>query len=191
MDYSNTYMSSSLDMYPCARYKNEDSTDEYFPTATRGIDEFLNEDIDTSSRISDLDFAIAEIKKSIENEKDDEIFYSILLSQAKSEKDKRVIHMIIQDEKKHNEMLKKLYNKLTHSNMMPRSAMSRNNSSSSDYIANLEKAFFSELEAAKKYRRIMFAMKDKDDYNKIMEIMIDEIKHAIKYNFLLAKNRCM
>ena len=127
------------------------------------------------------------IKASIASEKDDEIFYSVLLSQAPTEEDKKIIMSIINDEKKHNKMFKELYQELT-KQTLPQSMMSRSNNSSSEYLKNLEKALFGELAAVEKYRQIMAAMPDKKKYSMLMEIMTDELKHANKYNFLIAKN---
>ena len=55
------------------------------------------------------------------------------------------------------------------------------------YIQNLKKAFFGEGEAIAKYRGIMNAMKDRKNYDDIMEIMVDEIRHMAKYNYLISK----
>ena len=55
------------------------------------------------------------------------------------------------------------------------------------YIANLRNSLFGELEAAKKYRKVLSAMTDKENYNKLMEIMVDELTHAHKYNYLITK----
>lgn len=140
-----------------------------------------------NNRSITLEEAIAEIKKSITGEKDDEIFYSVLLSQASNEDEKNIIQSIISDEKKHNAMLKKLYEELTKSTS-PQSHMSRTNNSSDKYLKNLEKALFGELSAVERYRKIMFAMPDKEKYNTLMEILTDEIKHASKYNYLITRN---
>ena len=181
MDYYNTnvnYISAT------------NSRDNYNYIENIKNDDFaLYPDYDNSqtNRDSALDEAIMEIKRSITGEKDDEIFYSILLSQATSENDKRIIQSIINDEKKHNKMLKQLYEELTKTTP-PTSTMSRTNNSSTEYLKNLEKALFGELEAVEKYRRIMAVMPDKIKYSMLMEILTDEIKHAIKYNLLITNN---
>lgn len=54
-----------------------------------------------------------------------------------------------------------------------------------DYKTNLEKALFGELEAVKKYRKIMAQMPSGNSYTLLMSIMTDEIRHASKYNFLI------
>ena len=54
-----------------------------------------------------------------------------------------------------------------------------------DYKANLEKALFGELEAVKRYRKIMGTMPSGNPYTLLMSIMTDELRHASKYNFLI------
>lgn len=169
MEYSNMFDVSHNMTYPYAIDMN------------RNIDNF------EESRHISLEEAIKKIKNSITGEKDDEIFYSILLSQAPTEEDRKVILSIIEDEKKHNKMFKQLYESLTNT-ISPQSMMSRTNNSSTIYLKNLEKALFGELKAVEKYREIMAVMPDKEKYAMLMEIMTDEIRHAIKYNLLITKN---
>ena len=58
---------------------------------------------------------------------------------------------------------------------------------SKSYLQNLEKALMGELEAAKKYRKIMGEMPTDASYNVLMEIMVDELRHGNKYNYLITK----
>lgn len=191
MEYYNTYLKSIQNnssngyiSYPYAStstYLAPDNTCNYSRS---------DEETDIKARTHEdamLQDAINTIKKSIESEKDDEIFYEVLLSQAPNESDRNIIKSIINDEKKHRAMLKQLYIELT-SNAMPTPIMSRTSSTSTEYLKNLEKALFGELEAVEKYRNVMAAMPDKRKYAMLMEIMTDELKHANKYNFLIAKN---
>lgn len=180
MDYNNTYTEYTNISYP-RNYNNYINNDQNEMTVA------IDKNVSQSDRDSSLEDAIMEIKKSITGEKDDEIFYSILLSQATSESDKRIIQSIINDERKHNKMFKMIYEELTKM-PSPHSTMSRTNNSSTEYLKNLEKALYGELAAVEKYRKIMAAMPDKKKYSMLMEILTDEIKHAIKYNFLITKN---
>ena len=131
--------------------------------------------------------ALLLIKKAVEGEKEDELFYEVLLSQASSQKDKDIIESIIADERKHNRMFRKLYYELT-GITLPKDELTETKTQKASYLENLEKALFGELSAVERYRKIMFAMPDKEKYNTLMEIMTDELKHAHKYNFLIAKN---
>ncbi len=193
--YSNAYMQNipstpAIENMPngyiCYPYAN--TTNFRCNEQTASIKEIAkNTALNNLTRNNALQDAIASIKKSIEDEKDDEIFYEILLSQAPDEKDKKILQSIISDERNHNLMLKQLYKELTQE-AMPSAIMSRTSTSSTEYLKNLEKALFSELSAVEKYRKIMAAMPDKEKYAMIMEIMTDEFRHAHKYNFLIAKN---
>ena len=53
------------------------------------------------------------------------------------------------------------------------------------YIDGLKQAFSNELKAMEKYRTILKSMESRKNYDKIFEIMTDEMKHAIKYSYLL------
>ncbi len=153
---------------------------------------YNNDSIKTSpieSRTNNnLDEIIDFIKLSLNNEKSDADFYSLLLSQATYEEDREIIKSIIDDEKKHGNILRNIYKEMTGKNF------TENRSSNVEeninrYYMNLKKALFGELEAIEKYRKIMAMMPDKEKYSNIMEIMTDEIRHAIKYNYLISKNR--
>lgn len=132
-----------------------------------------------------LDEAINLIEKSVADEQEDELFYNNLINIAKEEKDKTIIASIRDDEKKHNNILKELYYQFTGNNV------STNNTSTAipnlNYKDSLEKALFGELDAIKKYRKILSKMPNGDSYTLLMAIMTDEIRHACKYNFLIQK----
>ena len=134
-----------------------------------------------------LNKAINLIRHSIGNEKEDELFYNLLIEQAPSDEEKKIIESIRNDERKHNKILKDLYFEFTGQiigpNMLPKE--SENNKVS--YKENLENALFKELDAVVKYRRILSTMPSGDPYTLIMSIMTDELRHASKYNFLIHK----
>ena len=60
-----------------------------------------------------------------------------------------------------------------------------------NYRRNLKKALMGELDAVKRYRKIMAAMPDENKYAVVMEILTDEIRHANLYNYLIAKSMQM
>ena len=139
---------------------------------------------------NELKEAIELIKKSIEDEKEDAQFYSLLLALTNNKEDINIINSIITDEKKHNEMLRKLYFELTENKLLEdRSEEFKDNML--NYRKNLQKALMGELDAVKKYRKIMAAMPDKKKYSVIMEILTDELRHANLYNFLITKSMHM
>lgn len=134
-----------------------------------------------------LDEALEKIKNSVMDELNDELFYSSLLNQAIEDEDKQIIMNIRDDEIKHNRLLRDVYYSLT-GITLPQ-AKSQEQMPTNSYYQNLKKALFGEFEAASKYREIMNAMPDRKNSNTIMEIMIDEIGHSGKYNYLIGKNR--
>jgi len=134
-----------------------------------------------------LKMAISLIKDAIVGEREDELFYDYLISEAPSEEDKKIIESIRDDEKKHNKMFKELYYELT--GKMPPQPAEPDFVKPASYVAGLQQALFGELGAVERYRKILFAMTKRKDINMITEIITDEIKHASKYNFLYAKNK--
>jgi len=60
-----------------------------------------------------LDRALDFIKNSVAEEREDEMFYTILISIAPSQKDKMIIISIRDDERKHNQMFRQLYCEIT------------------------------------------------------------------------------
>ena len=70
--------------------------------------------------------------------------------------------------------------------MIPPDTLNQGTESKLSYKELLEKALFGELDAVVKYRKILGKMPSGDSYILLMSIMTDEIKHANKYNFLIA-----
>ncbi len=131
-----------------------------------------------------LNQAIDMIKKSVENEREDELFYNEIINQAPTEKEKEIIRSIRDDERKHNQILRTLYYNFT-GQMIRNDTSVVNMENKLSYKQQLEKALFGELDALVRYRRIMSKMPSGNSYTLLMSIMTDEIKHANKYNFLI------
>ena len=138
----------------------------------------------SNSEIITLNQAIGLIRQSIGNEREDEMFYETLIRQAPTEKEKNIIRSIRDDERRHNQILRRLYYEFT-GQMAPPDQTMEEPSNNGDYKANLEKALFGELEAVVKYRKILGTMPSGTPYTLIMSIMTDELRHASKYNFLI------
>lgn len=137
-----------------------------------------------NEEIITLNQAIELIRKSVGDEKEDEMFYDTLINQAPTEKEKEIIRSIRNDERKHNQILRRLYYEFT-GGLLPQDNSKNIANNTMNYKANLEKALFGELGAVEKYRRIMGAMPNKNSYTLLMSIMTDELRHANKYNFLI------
>lgn len=56
------------------------------------------------------------------------------------------------------------------------------------YVAGLQKAFLGELSAVEKYRKIWFGLPYSIYKDTLYGIILDEQKHAAKYNNLLLQN---
>lgn len=116
--------------------------------------------------------------------KEDEMFYDILIEQAPTEKEKNIIKSIREDERKHNQILRRLYYEFT-GQVLPIDILTNEQKNNMDYKSNLEKALFGELDAVAKYRKILGTMPSGNSYTLLMSIMTDELRHASKYNFLI------
>lgn len=130
-----------------------------------------------------LNSAINMIKNSVTDEAEDTAMYDALINMAPTEEAKKIITNIRDDEKLHNRLLKEIFTELT-GVVLPQN-METINYPKLTYIDGLKKAFMGELKAVEKYREILNYMPNKELYNKILYIMTDEMKHAIKYNYLI------
>lgn len=135
-----------------------------------------------------LENAINSIKDSIQDEQNDITFYNMLLNHASDDEDILILKEIIENETRHNRLLRNVYFDLTGTTIQDtRSIYLENRCIREEALDNLKKAFFDELEAVKKYREIMIAMPDFQKYNILMEIMTDELRHASFLNYLITK----
>ena len=150
----------------------------------KGPDYRSSEPQNGSGEIITLYQAIGLIKQSVGDEKEDEMFYDTLIKQAPTEKEKDIIRSIRDDERKHNQILRRLYYEFT-GQMLPADTVTNVPNSNMDYKSNLEKAWVGELDAVAKYRKIMGTMPSGNSYTLLMSIMTDELRHASKYNFLI------
>lgn len=136
---------------------------------------------------SDLQESLNMIRDSVMDEANDEVFYNMLIEQAISDEDKDIIKLIRDNEITHNKLLRDVYYSLT-GTMLPQSNATIEMQPMT-YINNLKKALMGEVEAANRYRKIMSAMPDKSSTSSIMHILVDELRHASLYNYLISKTR--
>ena len=141
--------------------------------------------------IISLPNALELIKKAVNDEVQDELFYTKLIEKAPSEDVKEIIIKIRDDEKKHNEILKFIYSNITGEVIQNEQSSSNNDNNEATYIDDIVNALFSELDAIKKYRKIMGAMPNPNTRTLIMSILTDEIRHANLYNYLISKNNSL
>ena len=130
-----------------------------------------------------LNTAVTMVRNSVADEVEDAAMYETLINMAPTEEAKEIITSIRDDEKIHNKILKEVFTELTGVVLPNNTEMA--NYPKTTYIDGLQKAFMGELKAVEKYREILTYMPSKELYNKILYIMTDEMKHAIKYNYLI------
>ena len=130
-----------------------------------------------------LNTAVTMVKNSVADEAEDAAMYEALIKLAPNDEAKEIIGNIRDDEKIHNKLLREVFTKLT-GVVLPQSTEVANFEKTS-YIDGIKKALMGELKAVEKYREILTYMPNKELYNKILYIMTDEMKHAIKYNYLI------
>ena len=140
-----------------------------------------------NNEITTLKEAIELIKKSISDEKEDELFYDKLMMDAPTNQAKDIIRSIKEDEMRHSQILSNLFYQFTGQKItnvpMPRTT------NKNDYKSNLERALFGELDAVVKYRKILGTMPSGNPYTLLMSIMTDELRHAGKFNFLITTTK--
>lgn len=133
-----------------------------------------------------LEEALILVKKAIQVEREDELFYDYLLSFAPSKEEKEVITSIRDDERKHNKFFRKIYAFYTGNSVSSPNDVTFEKPLS--YIAGISKAKFGELGAVERYRDIRAGIPDKYYRDMVFEILTDELKHADKYDYILYLN---
>ncbi len=137
---------------------------------------------------SNLPEALRLIEDALKGETEDREFYQYLIGKAPSKKEKDIIAGIRDDEMKHYQMFRQIYSELT-GQMLP-SVQETPFEQPVSYCAGLQKALMGEQNAVTKYRKILYAMRDRRHINMLTEIITDELRHLGLYNYLYAKNGC-
>ncbi|MBO9596726.1 MAG: ferritin-like domain-containing protein [Cohnella sp.] len=92
--------------------------------------------------------ALALVKKAVQGEREDELFYSYLISVAPTQEEKDIITSIRDDERKHNRMFREIYFGLTGQTIEPSPGEAFEQPVS--YLDGVKKAFFGELSAVER-----------------------------------------
>lgn len=132
-------------------------------------------------------YAIPLLKEAVQDERSDELFYDYLIRNAPSQEDKDIIQSIRNDERKHRKMFRHMYYCLTGKTMEV--VEPEPFQPPATYLEGLKRAIFGESGAVELYRKIYFTIPGKTFKNMVFEIMTDELKHGIRYNYLYAKNK--
>ena len=104
------------------------------------------------------------------------------------QEDRDIITGIRNDEMKHYKLFRQLYYDITGEKLPQAQAMPFEQPAS--YCDGLRKALLGEQEAVVKYRKILFAMRNRRHINIVTEIITDELRHLGLYNYLYSKNGC-
>ncbi|MCC3373935.1 ferritin-like domain-containing protein [Cohnella sp. REN36] len=131
--------------------------------------------------------ATALIQEAVQDERHDELFYDQLIRLAPDRDQADMIAGIRDDERQHNRMFKEIYAILT--GHQASTAAQEPPEKVGTYVEGLEKAIRGEWAAVEKYRRIWFGLPPGIYRDTVYGIILDEQKHADKYNYLLEKNR--
>ena len=137
---------------------------------------------------TNLPDALKSIEDAVKGETEDRLFYQYLISMAPTAQEKDIIAGIRDDEMKHYQMFRELYQEHT-GNTIP-SVQEMTFEKPASYCEGIRKALMGEQHAVAKYRRILYAMKDRRHINMLTEIITDELRHFGLYNYLYTKNKC-
>ena len=93
-----------------------------------------------SGEIITLNQAIDLIRKSVDDEKEDEMFYGILIEQSPTDKEKDIIRSIRDDERKHNQILRELYYDFT-GQILPADNLTNSSNNQMSYKENYKEDY--------------------------------------------------
>lgn len=130
--------------------------------------------------------AVQMIKEAVQGERNDELFYNQLISLAPTQEQVAIIESIRNDERGHNKMFREMYRAFTGQEITGTS--SEQNEGVQSYIQGLQQALQGELGAVERYRKIWFGMPVGVYKDTVYGIILDELKHAAKYNYLITLN---
>lgn len=136
-----------------------------------------------------LQEALEGVKKAVQGEREDELFYDYLISVAPTVEEKEIISSIRDDERRHNRLFRRTYMNFTGIEVPAGGEETFEKPQS--YVDGIRKALFGELKAVEKYRAIMRALPMGPYRDMMFDIITDELKHASKYNYLFTLNCCM
>lgn len=137
---------------------------------------------------SNLPGALQLITEAVKGEMEDRLFYEYLIGTAPKEEDKNIIRGIRDNEISHFGLFRQIYFELT-GQMLPPPEKALF-SQPETYCHGIKGALMGEQNAVVKYRKILFAMQNRRHINMLTEIITDEIRHGILYNYLYSKNSC-
>lgn len=136
--------------------------------------------------ISKLERSLCLIMEALADEASDRRFYQYLMKIAPDDEQQNIIKLIRDDEIKHCKMFRMIYQEITCE--APLTKQNKDFTEPESYCAALQQAIFGELNAVELYRKILFGMCYRKHRDMLFEIITDELKHSVKWNFLYSKN---
>jgi len=134
--------------------------------------------------------ALEGIKKAVQGEREDELFYDYLISTAPNTEQKDIIVSIRDDERTHNHHFRNVYRDFT--GMEVHTGAEEKFEKPKSYLEGIQKALLGELGAIRRYRVIRENLPMLSPYRDILfDIITDEIRHSSLYNYLLYINSVM
>jgi len=134
-----------------------------------------------------LQQAIGLMKEAVQGERNDELFYDEMIKLAPNAEQASIIASIRDDERGHNYMFRGMIRAITGQEVAGVSDEQYTRVES--YISGLQRALQGELAAVEKYRKIWFGLPAGIYRDTVYGIILDELKHASKYNYLFTLNR--
>jgi rubrerythrin len=133
--------------------------------------------------------ALEEVKQAVQGEREDELFYDYLISEAPTSEEKEIIGSIRDDERRHNKLFRTIYEDFT--GMEIPIGGEENFERPESYLDGIKRALFGELRSVEKYRTIRRRLPRGPYRDILFNIITDELKHASKYNYLFTLNSTM
>jgi rubrerythrin len=134
-----------------------------------------------------LQQALELVKSSVQGERNDELFYDELIKLAPTSEQSALIASIRDDERGHNQMFRGIYRDFTGNEI--HGISNELYPKVHSYTEGLQQAIQGEWSAVEKYRLIWFGLPPGIYRDTLYGIILDEQKHASKYNYLLTLNR--
>ncbi|OAS13374.1 ferritin family protein [Paenibacillus oryzisoli] len=131
--------------------------------------------------------ALELIKTAVQDERNDELFYDQLIKLAPTPEQAAIITSIRDDERSHNAMFRSMYREMTGQEIY--GVSDEQYQPVRTYSEGIQKALQGELAAVEKYRKIWFGLPYGIYKDTVYGIILDELKHASKYNYLFTLNR--
>lgn len=133
-----------------------------------------------------LEKAMLLVKKSIQHEKENKFFYNCLISLAPTKVEKNIFITIKNDKEQHNKYFNEIYKFYKGKNIF--SPQISNFENPKSYIDGIKKARLVELDSLEIYRYIKSSLPDEHYRDMVFDILIDELTHVNKYNYILHLN---